>query len=159
MSEYQILERYLDACFKLGQDELADGDILVEVVEAVAGIDAEPVAGEACGDAPVPAVVVEEVEAAQRLFARCGDVAVVLAFEYIGIITPVAIDADVPMPSLVEDAARRIASIATGKVSSSTTTSIGMLSMTGSISWSYPAGISSTAAASDPSVSVHQWNV
>ena len=40
-----LLERYLDACFKLGQDELADGDILVEVVEAVAGIDAEPVAG------------------------------------------------------------------------------------------------------------------
>ena len=71
----------------------------------------------------------------------------------------VAIDADVPMPSLVEDAARRIASSATGKVSSSTTTSIGRLSMTGSISWSYPAGISSTAAASDPSVSVHQWNV
>ena len=105
MSEYQILERKLDACFKLGQDELADGDILVEVVEAVAGIDAEPVAGEACGDAPVPAVVVEEVEAAQRLFARCGDVAVALALEYIGIKTPVAIDADVPMPSLVEDAA------------------------------------------------------
>ena len=36
----------------------------------------------------------------------------------------VAIDADVPMPSLVEDAARRIASIATGKLGMVSTESV-----------------------------------
>ena len=44
-------------------------------------------------------------------------------------------------------------------VNTSTTIKSGMLSMTGCISWSYPAGISSMAAASEPSVSVHQWSV
>lgn len=46
-----------------------------------------------------------------------------------------------------------------GMVGSGTGIGTGMLSMTGSIGWSWPAGISLTAAASDPSVSVYQWEV
>ena len=55
--------------------------------------------------------------------------------------------------------ANRMANIDVGIVSSSTKIIIGVFSITGFISWSYPAGISSTAAASEPSVSVHQCAV
>ena len=105
MAKYN-LERELDARLELGQPELARGELLVEVVEAVAGVDAEPVAREASGHTPVPAVAVEDVEVGQHLFARRGDVAVALAFELVDVVAPVAVEAEVPVPPFVEYAAR-----------------------------------------------------
>ena len=47
--------------------------------------------------------------------------------------------------------------IAVGIVKASMSISIGTFRITGSILSAYPTGISPTAAASEPSVSVHQW--